>query len=421
MAIFDVALNPLLVPDASGQMLGFVDPPALADVLHLRAYDFLIWPIRLADQSRGQLGGNLFVKRYFDGIQANWDRLQRRAFQVRDLWNVNKIEDEYLKYLKSIVGWTDEPNQKAITDRLTPDQLRKLIGSSIALWRIRGSQAAYEAIIRIVTEARLVFYDWFYYRYIIEETGFGEDHQGRDPYLVPVSDETLSDIRIVDDGTLDRVLIRSMVQFFKPGGEKVSIHWIDFLDLFNLDDDDAQWESVESGSPTVTGGLYALTDDTSIEEVATSVAGSDEWTDYLAYCRVRFTQASGVSSISFFYLNSTDHFKIEFDVTANDMTLSVVVAGAPTVLDVYSFSDHSQTLVENVFYGIRIVCENISSPTETTDGAERIATTTNLVGRQTKGKLTVRHEVGATVEMSEIEMFQLPMESNLIGLNGEIT
>jgi hypothetical protein len=361
-----------------------------------------------------------------DGPQKLWDRTQRKGFAVRDLWDVNRIGDDYLKYLKNIVGWTNETILKGITERLSDAQLRKLIGASIALWRIRGSEEAYGAIVRIVTEARLRIWSWFDYRYIVEETSFGEDRQGRDPYLIPVDDETLSDIRIVDNGSLDRELVRLMVQLFKPGGEKVEIHWIDFLDLFTSAGNDVQWFSVAAGAPVVIDGSYTLLDDTAIEEVATNIVGDEEWTDYLVYYRVRFAQTAGTSSVRFFYLNSTDHYKVEFDISANTLILSVVIAGADTVLATYSFADHSQTLVADVYYGVRIVTENISSPTATTiaiwvDGTERVTVATSLGGRQTKGKLTVRHEVGATIEMSEIEMSQIPMDSSYIGLNGIIS
>jgi hypothetical protein len=389
-------------------------------------YNFLIEPIRAADRTSGQGGGNLFVKRFLSGPQKIWDQTQRRGFEARDLWDIDKIADEHLRYLKNIVGWTDEPTQKAITDRLSFDQLRKLIRSSIALWRIRGSEEAYKTIVRLVTNARIRVWSWFDYRYLVEETAFGEDRQGRDPSLIPVDDETMSDIRIVDNGTLDRELIRLMVNFFKPGGEKVTIYWIDFLDMFTTDGDESQWTSVESGAPTVVGGTYQLIDDGVVEESVISVNDSEEWTDYLVYFRARFTQTSGVSSVRFFYLDSTNYYRLEFDVSSNEMELSVVVAGSTTSLSTYSFSTHSQTLVDDVYYGVRVVCENLSVPTDTTisvwvDGSERINVATSVASRQTKGKISIRHEANATIEVSEVELFQIPMDSNLIGLNGEIS
>lgn len=421
MAIADIAANPLLVPDATGEMLGFIEPTPAADVLHLDMYNFLINPIRQADRTVGQKGGNLFVKRYLAGPQSLWDTIQRRQFAVRDLWDITKIADEHLQYLKNIVGWTDQPLPKAITDRLTPIQLRKLIASSIALWRIRGSEEGYEAIVRVVTDARMRIWDWFDYRWIVDETALGEDHQGRDPYIIESSDDNLTDIRIVDDGNEDRTTIVLMVQFFKPGGERVEIHWIDFLDLFTIDGDDLQWDSIGAGEPSVAAGVYSLDDDSVAEEVLVIAPTAATWANYVVYYRIKFTQtATDVVGVTWSYVDSDNFVSVELDIANNEFKLYRTVAAAKGLLETYSFATHFETLTEDVFYGVRIVTSHVGDDLNTRvwiDSTLRVDSTIFVAAATTvEGSVSVFHETGSTLTLSEIELFQMPLDEDEIGL-----
>jgi hypothetical protein len=289
MSIQDSASNALLVPDAVGQMIGWQEPPAEQEVLHLDMYNFLINPIRQADATTGPKGGNLFVKRYLSGPQVVWDQLQRTIFATRDIWDVTRIEDRLLKYLKNIVGWTDEPYLKAITDRLTDTQLRKLIATAVPLWKSRGREEAYEQILSVVTDARMRVWNWFDLRWILDETILGEDHQGRDPWLLPSAAEHESDVRIVDDGNEDRALLLAMLALFRPGGERLNVYWISFLDRFLTNGDNTQWSSDTTDPLEVEDRILSLSDDTIEETAEVSVDGSSEWANLIAYWRLRGT------------------------------------------------------------------------------------------------------------------------------------
>jgi hypothetical protein len=391
-------------------------------------YDFLINPIRRADRSTGPGGGNLFVKRYLQGPQAIWDAIQRRGFAVRDLWDVTRIEDEFLTYLKNIVGWTEEPTLKAITDRLTDAQLRKLISVSVALWKIRGTESSYEAFLSVVTDARMHVWNWFDLRWILDETALGEDHQGRDPWLISENGDKESDIRIVDDGEEDRTLLLAMLRLFKPGGEVLFVRWIDFLDKFLDDDDDTQWANVGSGTPVVVDRNYELNDDTVAQSVETNIANDDAWTDYVTYWRARFDQAGGGrAGVQFFRFDDDNRYVVWFDVAANTLVLDAIVAGTPTNLATYNFVDDGEFLVNNVYYGVRVQAQTVQDPGPPTapetlievwvDGTKRIDVQTLLASRQTTGKIGVQHEANATIDLYEVEMYQLPLETDTIGLN----
>ena len=68
--------------------------------IELAMYDFIIGPIRDKDHTEG----NLFLKRLLTGSQLLWEADQLRIDSIKDLWSVTQCPDEYLKYLKNIVG-----------------------------------------------------------------------------------------------------------------------------------------------------------------------------------------------------------------------------------------------------------------------------------------------------------------------------
>ena len=84
------------------------------------------------------------------------------------------------------------------------------------------------------------------------------------------------------------------------------------------------------------------------------------------------------------------------------------------------------TLVSGVFYGVRIHVENVTLPSAGTrvrvylDNDELIDHLFTEVGRQTKGNIGFTHGIGSTVVADEVELFQLPLESDIVELNAKL-
>lgn len=422
MAISDIASNPLVAgPSATGPMLGFVEPPAPAEVLSLRIYDFLIKPIRTADITDGQL----FLERYLQGPQEVWETIQTDIFRLLDLWDVVRIPDEFLKYLKNIVGWTPEL-ERPITDRLDDETLRRLISLSVALWKIRGIEDAYVRSTLALVSTRMRVWNWFDLRFILDETIVGEDHQGRDPYILSTAAEQESDVRIVDGALdLDRTLILNMLRLFRPSGERLNVYWVDFMDLFLVDGDASQWDS---GGATVdpipvADRLLSLVDDTGIEEAQVIVTDALLWGDYVCYWRLRGTQSTPLAAetwgVQFYWQDADNYYYLLFDPTANTLALVEDVATVVTTLDTYNFAADLEQLFNGVFYGVRVHVEAVGAGVRIrvyVDNLERIDHT-DVTAPFTRGAVGIIHSADATVELSEIELFQLPLASNFIDIN----
>lgn len=417
MAISDIAGNAFA--GGSAPMLGFVDPPAAAEVLNLRMYDFLIKPIREADLREGKL----FVERYLQGPQEVWETIQTDIFRLIDLWDVVRIPDEFLKFLKNIVGWTPDL-ERPITDRLDDTTLRRLISVSVALWKIRGVEPAYSSSILALVLTRLRIWNWFDLRWILDNTIMGEDHQGRDPYILPTAAQQVSDIRIVDGALgLDRTLLLNMLKLFRPSGERLNVYWIDFLDLFIVDGDNSQWMSASVVDIAVADRLLSLSDDSGEEEVQVDVEGSLLWESYVAYWRVRGTQRTPTPGeywgVQFYWQDVDNYYMLLFDPSFNTMVLWEVVSGAPAVLAGYSFATDLEQLYNDVFYGVRVHVENVPAGTRIrvyVDNLERIDFT-DTVSPFTRGTIGLIHVASATIELSEIELWQLPLDTDFIDIN----
>lgn len=417
MPIFDLSQNalPLATP---AQLIGFTEPAPVAEVLNVNMYDFLIQPIRTEDQLRG----NLFVKRFLDGPQIVWREIQEAIFKIKDLWNVDDIPDEFLKYLKNIVGWTSELDH--ITDRLDDRQLRQLIRASGVLWKTRGPEASVQNILRQLTGTRLRLWNWFDYRWVIDETGMGEEHDGRDPWMIGAPGEGLNDefrfnIRIVDNGLLDRTLVEDVVKLMRPNGERVEIAFIDFLDLFLVDDDTQQWE-VATGDFTVTGGSMMLDDSGSNQEVHTNDSNAELWKDIVAFWRVRGTSSFASADFGGFFCHTdpSNTYYWAMDTFSNTLEVGKLVAGVPTVLASAPLAGIPLTLFADVFYGIRVEAIDIGGGTTQIklfiDNIEVINTTDT---EYSTGNLGMFSRAGAIAEFDEIEMFQHPLELVEVDIN----
>lgn len=149
--------------------------------LGLKLYNFLPKELRRLDQEQGFQ----FLQRYLKGPQIIWDTTIRLAESLTDLMDVEQCPDELLQYLKWIVGWTSEPQLARITDGLSFDELRRLISISGEMWRNKGPEDTILNVLRVVAGGdRARIWNWFDFRWVLEETGLGEERQGRDPWLI---------------------------------------------------------------------------------------------------------------------------------------------------------------------------------------------------------------------------------------------
>lgn len=410
--ITDLAWNSLTLP-ASAQMLGYVEPTESLDPekLNLKMYRFIRQSIRDEDLSNG----NLFLKRFLQGPQNVWGQTQENIFKIKSLWNVLEIDDEFLIYLKSIVGWTS--NLDPITDLLDLDTLRKLIAVSVAFWKNRGPEDSTIDILNLLTGSNLRIWNWFDFRWIIGETAFAQENEGYDSWMVNAPgldtyDEYYSSLRIVDNG-LDKDLVRNVVKLCRGVGERIEIIYLSFLDEFNVLDDNSQWETQGSYSLTVAGGSGFLEDDLTEEIAVINTEESEFWSKYLLTIKGKGKYWFG----AFYFTDEDNYLRVLFSIPTNEVILQLIGGGVLITIDTLDYSAFG-TLYEDVFSTLRVQIETTSGQNliriyVDNDKVIDLSGTSGL----TQGKIGFGHLIGSTVEIGEVESFDLPASIDLIDIN----
>lgn len=407
MTIQDTAGN--LLSTQTSPMIGFIEQDAGDDALALRIYPFLIEVIREADQ----VEGNQFVERFLEGPQAVWDDIDAKIKALPDLWSVTAIEDRLLIYLKWIVGWTSELDN--ITDDLDAATLRRLVASSVPFWKRRGTEDAMIDILRLTTGARLRVWNWFDLRWVLGETAVGESWRGYDPWMLSLPgplnyDEHRSNVRIVDDGTLNRRLVRNLVRLTRPGGERITISYIGFLDQFIVADDDSQWSHNEVGTTVVAGGTMTLSNG---EDAVSIAPGADDWLNYTWTGRVR-----GNGEIQFYRTASTDYYFVTIDIVANTLSLGYYLAGAPTVLGTVDIlAVFGAELKADLFYAIRMEVLPDAGQTRIRVYWDANKAFEVVDPTHAQGSVGFASLPGGDFEVADVEVFFNPLEEDIIDIN----
>lgn len=432
--VVDAAGNPI---DTSADTATFSGPavgggggtPPEAELFPLDMYRFLIAPIIEADHTDGAL----FVKRFVAGPNEIWQRAVTDLQSIPKLWSVEDIADAHLQYLKNIVGWTSELS--FITDPLDDATLRRLIAASGALWRDRGPEEAIVNVLRLVTGGtRMRIWNWFDFRWILGETELGEEHEGTDPWVIDAPSESrtpqfsdiipsqsaeyFSNLRIVDSGSLDRRLVKDVLNLMRAANERFEIIYLSFLDLFESPGDNLQW-NVSVVNFLVEDNAAFLSNSAALEWTDAIVTGSDTWTQYVLAARIRGESLTAGGSFGLlFYTQDYDNTYV-VSINTNTQTLALIrrVGGTPTTIASVNLGTAEINILANVWYTIRvsIVVEGATNRIVVfVDGSELINTTNNQFS---VGSLGFFHTTNATIECDDVEMFELPVDSETLEIN----
>ena len=141
-------------------------------------YRFIHKPIRTEDQLRGRQ----FLERYIFGFQRQFEEAFRKIDLLVELYDPAKTPQP--RYLKDIVGFTKELDK--ITNDISDEDLRKLIGLAVPLWKQKGLDIGYKNIIRLFTGKNSRVFSWFDFRYIVGEQGLAQEELGEDSWFISI-------------------------------------------------------------------------------------------------------------------------------------------------------------------------------------------------------------------------------------------
>lgn len=396
----------------------------------LSMWRFIIEEIRRQDAS----AGNGFFERFFQGPDRIWQDTDRHIARIPQLWDVINVDERFLPFLKAIVGWTETGTYKLITDAIDAPTLRRLIAASGSLWRQRGPESTILDVLQLVTAARCRLWSWFDFRWVLDETGLGELHEGTDSWLIDLpstlldpgppavwaTDERMSNLRIVDAGDLDRDLVKRLLRVMRPAGERYEITYLAFLDLFSIPGDDTQWNVSAGLGLVVADGRMQLTDATVAQGTYAIVPTAESWAQYVVAAKLRGrSDASGARFGLVFYRTDQDnYYEVVLDAYAQDLRLRRVIAGAVTNIVTVALGTVPFSLEEDTWYTVRVSVVREGGTTNRivvfVDGDQLISTTsTQLTG----GGVGFRHDAQATIEVDDVEVLLLPSTTELLDIN----
>lgn len=323
-------------------------------------FDFIIAPIREADAR----DGHDFLCRFLRGCQEVWERTDQNLRSIPTLWSVDDCPDDFLWYLKNIVGWTREFD--SLLGSLSAEELRRLISVSGQLWRERGSEDALLDVLYFAAGARCRYWNWFDFRWILDETELGEDHDGHDPWMVELPDpdvsgaEYESNLRIVDDGTLNRSLVARLIELERGTGERWETTFLGLLDMFRIDGDDSQWDRTYGDFIRVAEGKMTIGDPAGAA-FTYCVIPSAVWPETM--CAARIRADDDVTALLFFWhwtdMSNNYGFAIvpEGSISSPPILLvSKTELGSITYLATIDMS--AEPIRRNVYYTYRVIITN---------------------------------------------------------------
>lgn len=308
-------------------------------------YRALIRPIREADYK----DGNEFLRRFYIGIQDNHNDTADLIASVWDIHDPETCPEDLLQYLKDIVGFDSDYDY--LTDRLSTNDLRKLIKLAVPFWKERFSELGIINAIRLLTGRNAVLYNWFHWRAILGEVFLAEEQQGYDFWviggLITYFDEYYSQVRMMDDGTLDKQLVLDLVSLQRVSSERIEVALVDFLDQFDLDR--SKWETLTGTPASITVDKDFLIPAGTDEK---ALMASSSFDNYVLMHTFKLGTGSGL--LARFYVGPwSPPTMYEVEVRKNDVLLRRWTAGVDVVV---SNPTLSFSLFEGLWYKLRVSC-----------------------------------------------------------------
>jgi phage tail-like protein len=307
-------------------------------------YRSLIRPIREADYAEGRE----FLRRFYIGLQENHNDVAALVASVWDNHDPATCPDDLLQYLKDIVGF--DAGFDYITSRLSASDLRKLIQLAIPLWKERFSELGISNIIRLLTGRSVVIYNWFHWRAILGEVFLSEEQQGYDFWviggIVSYFDEYYSQVRMMDDRSLDEQLVLDLLGLERVTSERIEVAMVDFLDQFDYSRD--KWSTLAGTQASV------ATDKTFTIPAGTAEQGilTFEPADYVAVGKFKL-EADAAYQADFYVEDWSAGTYYRITAAKNYLQLSRWDAGTETVLATPTLGF---PIAEGLWYKLRASC-----------------------------------------------------------------
>lgn len=217
-------------------------------------------------------------------------------------------------------------------------------------------------------------------------------------------DEFQTDIRIVDEGDLNKTLILRILNLMRPVSERINVVFIRFFDDFI--DGIGQFETLAGNAAVNTSQQMELQPSSFVR---TDVLGDSEFRDIIVQTKLNDTDVlGGEFSVVFFIQDATNFYEYRINTATQIVSLFKVVAGVPTQIG----ADILEDLVSKTSYVFTVATSfnpltletQIQTFVDSNKQHEILDTTFN------KGKFGYKTDSSTIIQIDEIEMLQLPVD-----------
>lgn len=223
-------------------------------------------------------------------------------------------------------------------------------------------------------------------------------------YIEEQLDEFYSDVRIVDEGDLNKILMLRILNLMRPSSERVNAIFISFFEDF----------SSGSGRFVNLVGSSLVNVDKQLEIapnsiVVTDVLGDEDFKDIVLQVKANNTlPVGGVFSVLFFVQDLNNFYEYRVDTVNRQLSLHKTVGGisvqigAPIPVDIVPEASY--------IFTIQTSFDSLSNDTllQTYFDSNRIHSLRDASFE--KGKFGFKTTASTTMQTGEIEMLQLPID-----------
>lgn len=240
------------------------------------------------------------------------------------------------------------------------------------------------------------------------------DYSSVNDFRVAVDpDEFVSDIRIVDEGSLNRDLVTNLVDLLRPSGERYFVRFLDFADTFRRPFD---WTVVSgTATPDVDNGRVYLEHASQETSIKTDYPNDSTWTEpqVTAQFSLRDSDASKWGEVRYCYTDEDNFYALRIDPNTRVLSLDRVTASVRTTLDSVTLD----VWWSDTFYHFHVQTEDVGSSL-----LMKYFLDGNLKGEATDsdhltGKLAIATGIGQSLRLTFAELYVNPLASVRVGPN----
>jgi len=231
-------------------------------------------------------------------------------------------------------------------------------------------------------------------------------------------DEFQIDIRVVDDGTLDRRQLKRIINLMRPVCERINIAYIDFYDEFEAGKGKFATKSGTAYVEQFENVYYMKMPGDSLEHV--EVTGSTEWTNYIVQARANIYSGKEFE-VRWLIQDEDNYYAFRVNAETKLGSLDVCVAGVRTPLATPQPID-IEIADPDLYYSFYIFTVSCFKDEDGANTTVRAFVDFNQIFEVDDinfdtGTFGLYSPVGSVCWCSEVEMFQLPLETEKIKPN----